>query len=105
MDEAAFLYAILDSLDDDTPRLMFADWLDDFAERVRCRVCFKRKYSRNCRMYGWERYVPNSPARRAEFIRVAALRGEGKTSKQISTVTAISFLTVRHYLDGAPQPN
>jgi uncharacterized protein (TIGR02996 family) len=32
--EEAFLQAVLDSPDDDTPRLVYADWLDDHADRL-----------------------------------------------------------------------
>jgi uncharacterized protein (TIGR02996 family) len=33
--EAAFLQAILDSPDDDTPRLVYADWLDEHGQTER----------------------------------------------------------------------
>lgn len=41
--ERGFLQAILANPDDDTPRLIFADWLDEYAEKEVCGRCYGEK--------------------------------------------------------------
>lgn len=75
--EAAFLAAICAAPEDDTPRLVYADWLEENAGTVPCPDCLRlglvpvperaAHMPCTCRRTG---RVPDGRAARAEFIRV-----------------------------------
>lgn len=83
-DDAPFLRAILSAPDDDTPRLVFADWLDDTAGEKTCPACNgaavrwkgditlvgKDRYEVPCNTCSGSGRVSDSRHERAEFIRV-----------------------------------
>jgi uncharacterized protein (TIGR02996 family) len=78
-DELAFLRAVLAAPDDDTVRLVYADWLEEHGGEVECGGCRgegwywsddARSYRSDCHPCSGTGRVPNSNAERAEFIRV-----------------------------------
>lgn len=82
-DQSALLAAILADPEDDTPRLVFADWLDENESSVTCERCGgtgctfcggeDRDYHSSCNecnRCGGSGFVSNGYAARAEFIRV-----------------------------------
>jgi uncharacterized protein (TIGR02996 family) len=79
--EQAFLADILEHPDDDTPRLVYADWLDEHAAAVPCARCIDGLYLGDtstdqptdtipCSRCSGTGRVPDGRAARAEFIRV-----------------------------------
>lgn len=107
-DESAFIAAIKAAPDDDAPRLIYADWLDEHAGVIECDRCKHRALvfdgekshlmipndagqfvsPAKCPTCGGSGHVSNGNAERAEFIRVqcelARLpQPESKTTKPI----------------------
>jgi len=79
-DQTQFLRTICERPDDDAPRMVYADWLDEFAGEERCEACDgEGKTTRDnngnvwvseCKTCHGSGYVANHYAERAEFIRV-----------------------------------
>jgi len=61
--ERALLRGIIANPADDTPRLVYADWLDEHEQMVPCEVCVRK--GQEC-----PQHVSNNYAKRAELIRV-----------------------------------
>lgn len=90
-DEPALLAAIRANPEDDTVRLVYADWLDENAPLVMCKACdgyggykgysieHQRRINRpecpRCRSVG---YIPHEMSDRAEFIRVQCSLAGGR---------------------------
>ena len=73
-DRLAFVRNILANPADDTPRLVFADWLDEHDRMVQCRKCWTGNEGgayqyHACRPCSGTNRVSNGNTERAEFIR------------------------------------
>jgi hypothetical protein len=73
--EARLLRAVLESPGDDTPRLAYADWLDDNAGVVPCPICTGPGFPRGpvpagCTKCRGSLEIPDDRRERAEFIRI-----------------------------------
>jgi uncharacterized protein (TIGR02996 family) len=83
-DESAFIDAIREAPEDDAPRLVYADWLDEHAGTVPCDQCDRgdtqgssKQWMSSCAKCGHTGWVSNGSTERAEFIRRACAHPHG----------------------------
>lgn len=100
-DEVAFIRAICQSPEDDGPRLIFADWLEENVGMIECPLCANLLERRPdmkppgyCKCNG-TRQVPNMYDQRAQFIRMQCKHSNGSEPHVVQRIGRILQLCER----------
>ena len=76
-EEEAFIRSICLEPDDDAPRLVFADWLDEMARDIPCTVHCQAWNDKKCKLCGGSAVRSDGRRERAAFIRLQCTHRNG----------------------------